>query len=214
MANYLKWINWDNGNISSSELWDKVLAFEAAKKYPQMIRTCMELLPQLSNPKAKMSVNHKLAVIEFEFANNKKRAVERMQNVYNMLPAESFKSLDEDVQHYLNSYGAMLYRIGVELRQKHSKKVALAYFEKAASFEWDQIGKVYFELMTLLWNNPQQAIRYGEKALAQNSSFSPEQSCEMMSLMTKAHKSAGLFDEARIYFRKWKKCQELAYGKM
>jgi tetratricopeptide (TPR) repeat protein len=214
VANYVKWINWDNGNISSSERWDKVLAFEAAKKYSQMIRTCMELLPQLSNPKAKMSVNHKLAVMEFEFANNKKRAVERMQNVYNMLPAESFKSPDEDVQRYLNSYGAMLYRIGVELRQKHSKKMALAYFKKASSFEWDQIGKVYFELITLLWNNPEQAIRYGEKALAQNSSFSPEQSCKMMSLMTKAHKSAGLFDEARTYFRKWKKCQELAYGKM
>jgi len=214
VQNYLKWIYWDDGNISSSELWDKVLAFEAAQKFPEMIRVCRELLPQLSNPKAKMSVNHKLAVMEFEFAENKERAVERMRSVFEMLPAENLEAPNEEMQHYLNTYGAMLYRLGVELRQRNARKMALAYFEKAISFEWDQIGKVYFELMTLLWNDPAQAIFYGEKALAKNSSFSAEESCEMMSLMTKAHKSAGLFDDARTYFNKWKECQEVTYGKL
>ena len=34
--NYVKWINWDAGNIAASEKWDEILALEAAKDYRKM----------------------------------------------------------------------------------------------------------------------------------------------------------------------------------
>ncbi|MFQ5706111.1 MAG: tetratricopeptide repeat protein [bacterium] len=206
--NYLKWISWDGGNIRASEQWDKILAFESSKDYPKMVNACKKLLPALTTTKAKLNVQHKLAVVEFEILGQQARAVERMRRVFDLLPRNKLRSGDPQIQPILDSYGAMLYRLGVEAMEKQDKKVALAYFNKAVSFDWNQIGKAYFELVTLLWNDPDQAIQFGKKALASNSGLSNEESCELMSLMTKAHKSAGRYDEARKYYNKWKQCQE------
>lgn len=211
VENYLKWINWDNGNIRASELWDQVLALEVAKDYDKMSRAAEKLLPMLTTPKARISVEHKLAVAEFEFLGRKDVAVKRMLRVFDTIPPEKIQSPDAEVQPYLNTYGAMLYRLGVEARNSQQKKVSLAYFKKSASFDWDQVAKPCYELVTLLWNNPEQAITYGKKAIARDGGLSGEETCELMSLMTKAHKSAGLYDEARTYFNKWKQCQELSH---
>jgi hypothetical protein len=102
----------------------------------------------------------------------------------------------------------MLYRLGIAARDQQEKKLSLAYFTKAASFEWDQVAKAYVEMVTLLWNDPEQAIFYGKKALANNNGLSAEESDELLSLMVRAHKSAGLYDEARLFFQKWKQTQE------
>jgi len=207
LENYMKWINWDGGNIRASELWDKILTLEDSKDYEKMAKACEQLLTILKTKKAKMSVFHKLAVVEFEILGRKAQAVEKMRQVFDILTDGELSLKDQEVQPVLNSYGAMLYRLGIEAREKQEKKLALAYFTKAASFEWDQAAKVYIELVTLLWNDPEKAIFYGKKALAKNNGLSPEESNELLSLMVRAHKSAGLYDEAREYFKKWKKSE-------
>jgi tetratricopeptide (TPR) repeat protein len=207
LKNYMKWINWDGGNIRASELWDKILTLEDTKDYEKMAKACEQLLTILKTKKAQMSVFHKLAVVEFEILDRKAQAVEKIWQAYNILTSGELNIKDEEIQPVLNSYGAMLYRLGIEAREKQEKKFALAYFTKAASFEWDQAAKAYIELVTLLWNDPEKAIFYGKKALANNSGLSPEETNELLSLMVRAHKSAGLYDEARAYFKKWKQSE-------
>lgn len=204
LKNYIKWINWDGGNIRASEVWDKILALEGAKEYDKMARASEQLLPTLKTLKARLMVAHKLAVVEFELLGKKAPAVERMRAIFEAINNGEVSAKDEEIQPFLNSYGAMLYRLGIEARDKEEKKLALAYFTKATSFEWDQIAKAYIELVTLLWNDPEQAIFYGKKALAKNAGLTPTETTELLSLMVRAHKSAGNYDEARDYFNKWK----------
>ena len=213
VKNYLKWINWDGGNVRASEAWDKILNLEAAKDFEKTAKACEQLIPILKTSRAKFSVFHKLAVIEFEILGRKAQAVERMRQMYETLADGDFKTRKEELQPFLNSYGAMLFRLGVEARDKQEKKLALAYFNKASSFDWDQVPKAYMELVTLLWNDPEQAIKYGKLALAKNDMLSPQEATELLSLMVRAHKSAGLYDEARIFFEKWKQKQELTDAK-
>lgn len=210
VKNYLKWINWDGGNIRASEAWDKILNLEAAKDFEKTARACEQLIPILKTSRAKFNVFHKLAVIEFEILGRKAQAIERMRQMYETLAEGDFKTRKEELQPFLNSYGAMLFRLGVDARDKQEKKLALAYFNKASSFDWDQVPKAYMELVTLLWNDPEQAIKYGKLALAKGNALAPQESTELLSLMVRAHKSAGLYDDARIFFEKWKQQQEVA----
>ncbi|MFZ5518156.1 MAG: tetratricopeptide repeat protein [Candidatus Zhuqueibacterota bacterium] len=204
LENYVKWIQWDDGNIRASELFDKILALESEKNYDAMAQACESLLNMLQTRKAKMSVFHKLAVVEFEILGKKAQAVERMKLVYETLDYENFGMTAKEIQPFFDSYGAMLYRLGIEARDKQEKKLALAYFTKAASFKWDQGAKAHIELVSLLWNDPDQAIFHGKKALADSNGLSEDETNELLSLMVRAHKSAGLYDEAREYFNKWK----------
>jgi len=207
VENYLKWIKWDGGNVRASEQWDKIIELETSKNYQKMAAGCSKLLPHLKTQKARFDVLHKLAVVEFEFLGRKSKAVERMRQVYEIIANQNIKTNDNEFQPFLDTYGAMLYRLGIEAATEQDKKLSLAYFTKAASFQWDQIAKSYVELITLLWNNPEQSILYGKKALANSSGLSAKESCELLSLMVRAHKSAGLYDEARGYFNKWKQCR-------
>lgn len=204
ITNYLEWINWDGGNIKASEEWDKIVALEAAKNYPKMAAACTDLLPLLKTRKARRKVNHKLSVVEFEFLGRQAQAVERMHSTFLVIPKEKRNKPDAETKPFLDAYGAMLYRLGVDSREQQQKKTSLAYFTKAASFKWDQVAKVYIELVTLLWNNPEEAIRYGKKALENRRGLSSKEAGDLLSLMVRAHKSAGLYDEARTYFEKWK----------
>ena len=206
--NYIKWVNWDGGNIRNSEAWDKILQYESGKKYAQLDYEASKLIPLLRTKKAKLSVHHKLAVAEFEFLNKKTRAIERMRRVYESLNRQELASPSEEISAYLNTYGAMLFRFGVEARERQDNKLALAYFKKATEFEWDQVAKPNFELVTLVWNTPNQAINFGKTALRSAAGLSDYETCQLMSLMVKAHKSAGLYDEARTYFNQWKNCQK------
>ncbi|MDZ7267912.1 MAG: hypothetical protein ONB48_10590 [candidate division KSB1 bacterium] len=209
IENYLKWINWDGGNIRASEQWDRVLELEAHKQYAQVVEACRGILPTLRTARAKMAVNTKLAVMEFEYLQKPEAGVERMRQVFDALPPAAVeKPQDPEIQAILNSYGAMLYRLGVEARKKEQKKLSLAYFSKAASFRWDNVARAYLELVPLVWNTPEEAIKYGKLALAANTQLSPRENCELMSLMIKAHKSAGRFEEARRYFEDWKNCRQ------
>jgi hypothetical protein len=202
--NYVRWINFDNGNIRASELWDEVIILEGMKDYQNMASKCTTLLTMLTTRKAKLLVFHKIAVVEFEFLGLKEKGIERMREAYTWLEREKASLPAEDYQKFLDTYGAMLYRLGMEAREKQEKKTALAYFSKAASFDWDRVAKVYIELVTLLWNDHEKAILYGKKALAKGNGLSESETSELLSLLVRAHKSAGLFEEARVYFDKWK----------
>lgn len=213
LENYLKWINWDGGNTRATEQWDKILALETEQQYAQVATAGQKLLPALKTPKAKFAVLHKLAVMEFEYLNKQSLAVERMQSVFEALPAaEKELQKEKETRAYLNAYGAMLYRLGVEARKQDQKKLSLAYFSKSASFKWDNTARAGLELLPLVWNSPQESIKYGKlaleaSALASSNTLTPEESCQLMSWMIKAYKSAGQFEDARALFEDWKKCQ-------
>lgn len=208
LENYLKWINWDNGNTRASEQWDKILEWESAKQYAQVESACQKLLPTVKTPKARWAVSHKLAVMEFEYLNKQNLALERMQQVFEALPAsEKEAPREEETKAYLNAFGAMLYRLGVEAHKQDQKKLSLAYFSKAVSFKWDNVARASLELLPLVENSPQESIKYGKLALAHGSVLTPSESCRLMSMMIKAYKSAGRFDDARLLFEDWKRCE-------
>ncbi|MEK7729355.1 MAG: hypothetical protein AAB354_13155 [candidate division KSB1 bacterium] len=208
LENYLKWIAWDGGNTRASEQWDKILEWEEGKQYALVAASCQKLLPTLKTPQAHWAVAHKLAVMEFEYLNQPSRAVERMQQIFAALPAlEKEAQSEAETKAYLNSYGAMLYRLGVAARKQEQKKVSLAYFTKAMSFRWDNVARAGMELLPLVWNSPQDAIKYGKLALAASSGLTLQEHCQLMSMLIKAYKSAGQFEDARVLFADWKKCE-------
>jgi Tfp pilus assembly protein PilF len=213
VKNYLNWINWDGGNIRASEQWDEIIALEHQKNYPQLARQCTQLLPDLKTSNAQILVNHKLAVAEFEFLDRKDAAIERMRALFENLNAGAPQQTQKIFPEFFNTYGAMLYRLGIEARDRQDKKLALAYFTKSASFEWDQMARSHIELVTLLWNDPKLSIFYGKKALEASDGLSAMEKCELLSLMVRAHKSAGNYDEAREYFNKWKTCSNRSSAK-
>ena len=71
-----------------------------------------------------------------------------------------------------------------------------------------EVDKLLYEPEGLLVHNSEQVITYGEKALAHQNGLSEQQYCNLMTRMTRVHKSKGQYDEARIYYNKWKQCQE------
>jgi tetratricopeptide (TPR) repeat protein len=207
IKNYLKWINWDGGNLRASELWDKVLEVEAAKDYPKTAMACSNLLPLLKTKNAKLEAMHKLGIIEFEFLGKKEQAVERMRLVFENIPMQTNgMPQDSSRQVFLDSYGAMLFRLGIAAKDRGQKKLGLAYQTKATSFRWNQEARACREMMTLAWNTPETAITFGKRALAHSAGLSAGEICELNSLVSRACKSAGRFDEARIYFEQWKQC--------
>jgi tetratricopeptide (TPR) repeat protein len=209
VENYIKWIDWDGGNIRASERWDEIVALENTKDYKKMVGACEKMLPNLQTKEAKLAVHQKLAVVEFEFLDRKDQAVERMKRVFEAISPEQLQNPDERTAPILNTYGAMLYRLGVEARNRDERKTALAYFSKAATFKWHQMAKALIEMVTLVWNTPEQAVQYGEKALQLGENvLTQTEKCELLSLLVKACKSAGQYDKARDYFNTWKKCQE------
>lgn len=206
--NYIKWINWDGGNIPASERWDEIVAMEQKKEYKKLADASLQLIPTLRTRRAKMAVHNKLAIIEFEFLDRKDDAVERMRTVHEALAPEELANPSEEVKLYLNTYGAMLHRLGVDAREAEQRKIALTYFAKAVTFNWDQVAKPLMEMVTLVWNSPDQAVGYAEKALQVGEGvLTAEEACELRSLLVKACKSAGQFDKARNYFTQWKECQ-------
>ncbi len=208
LERYLAWVNWDGGNTRATEQWDKILEMEGEKQFAKAAAACQKLLPVLKTPKARSAVAHKLAVLEFEYLNQQSIAVERMQQLFETLPAtEREAPRAEETKSYLNTYGAMLYRLGVEARKQDQKKLSLAYFTKAMSFKWENSARAGLELLPLVWNAPEEAIKYGKLALAANTGLTPKENCQLMSMLIKAYKSAGQFDEARALFEDWKKCQ-------
>lgn len=208
VENYEKWINWDGGNLQASQQWDNILAREAQKDFAQAAAACQKLLPLLNTSQARMAVTHKLAVLEFEYLKKQGVAAERMQRIFeNLALAEGTAPQEEETRIYLNTYGAMLYRLGVEARKRDQKKTSLAYFTKALSFHWDNAARAGLELMPLVLNSPQESIKYGKLALASAHALTPEESCRLKSYLIKAYKSAGRFEEARTVFEDWKKCQ-------
>lgn len=208
LSNYVDWVNWDGGNTRASEQWDKILALEAQKEFAQTAAACREIFPLLKTMKAGHAVTHKLAVLEFEYLKKTGIAVARMQQLFEALPlAEREAPKEETTRVYLNTYGAMLYRLGVEARKRDQKKTSLAYFTKAVSFPWDNLARAALELMPLVLNSPEASIKYGKLALAAAHALTPEERCQLRSYMIKAYKSAGQFHEARTMFEDWKKCQ-------
>lgn len=208
LERYLAWLNWDGGNTRASEAWDKVLEMERAKQFAPLAAACQNLLATVKTTQARTTVSHKLAVIEFEHLQRPDQAIARMQQVFESLSAaEREAPRTELAQVCLNTYGAMLYRLGVEARKQEQKKLSLAYFSKAMSFKWENAARVGLELLPLVWNAPEEAIKYGKLALAANHTLSAKENCQLMSMLIKAYKSAGQFDEARVLFEDWKKCQ-------
>ncbi len=207
IKNYLRWINWDGGNLRAVEAWDMVLALEATKDYPRTAKACSRVLPLLKTENARREVMHKLSVIEFEFLGKKEQAVERMRLVFENISKQAGGTpQDSSMQVFLDSYGAMLFRLGIEAKDRGQKRVSLAYQTKATSFRWNQDARACREMMTLVWNTPETAITYGKKALAHSAGLPQSEICEINSLISRAYKSAGRFDEARIYFEQWKRC--------
>ncbi|MCI0697239.1 hypothetical protein L0337_35205 [candidate division KSB1 bacterium] len=207
IKNYIRWINWDGGNLRAAEAWDMVLALEASKDYPRTAMACSRVLSLLKTENASLEVMHKLSVVEFEFLGKKEQAVERMRLVFESIPMQAGGTpIDSSRQAFLDSYGAMLFRLGIEAKDRGQKKLGLAYQTKATSFRWNQDARACREMMTLVWNTPETAIIYGKRALAHRTGLSEREMCELSSLISRACKSAGRFDDARIYFEQWKRC--------
>lgn len=209
IINYLNWINWDGGVIANAEKWDKINELEQEKKYELMVNQAQNLLPLLKTENAKITVQQKTAVIEFEFLGRRDSGVERMRLLFEALPPAQRETPNARSKAILDSFGAMLYRLGVDALEAGNRKDAFAYFLKSTSFTWQHVARSLKEMVGLVWNDPRKAIFFGRRALqAAPGVLSDEETCNLASLMVKAHKSAGLYTAARSYYKFWKMCSK------
>lgn len=200
---YIRWINWDGGNIAASETRDALFELQAQGRYQEAVRGFIDLAPRLRTPQARDEIEWRAAVLEYQMLNRKSSALQRMYGVIQRRGlTNSTAALDSIDQRYLESYGTMCHNMGLESLEKN-RQTAFAYFLQAVHVPWSGRAKSYLELAKLSQNNPEAAVRYGKAALESRSALNREELKQAYRLLTAAYKRLGRFEEARQSYAKW-----------
>lgn len=202
LQNYLKWINWDAGNLKASELRDEAQRIEQTGDYRKSQSKYQELLSILTTQRAKNEIDWKIASIDFNHVNKKLEAIQRLYRVIHQIQQSG-------AQHELNAiyfqdYAAMCYSVGVNYYNQHNYRFAYIYINQAAQFEWDHRGDCYFQLAILSEANPQENIQNCQKALTYAHQLSNESQKKIQKMLTLSYIRLGEFEVAHDYYQKFR----------
>ncbi|MDZ7362145.1 MAG: hypothetical protein ONB46_15685 [candidate division KSB1 bacterium] len=203
--NNIKWINWDDGNILASEKRDSLLAQVDAGKYHDAATGFRKLLPDLRTSRARREIGWRLATIEFNHLQREEEALRTMQIVVQAHGRDSLAVLADTLyQRYVDSYGAMCFNQGQKMLAAKKFTTALTYFQQSATLDWNYRAKSYLELGRLAVNDPPRAETLAKQALKLAKQLDPREELAALELITQALKRQGKFDEARIYFERYR----------
>ncbi|MDZ7267148.1 MAG: hypothetical protein ONB48_07445 [candidate division KSB1 bacterium] len=200
VTEYLKWMDWDDGNIPATMQRDSALAYAGRGDFPAAAKTFAGLLPRLRTSRARNEIGWRLALIEFTNLNQKEAAAERLLNIVTSIPTDVQGAPPDSLSRlYFDNYGTMCLSLGNE-KIAVDRQLAYTYYLQAASFNWSGRGKSYFALATLADADPRLAVADAERAYALRHQLDAEEVINLHKLLIRGYRRLQQFDKARQHF--------------
>lgn len=204
IMDYIKWINWDDGNIYASEMNDFYSNLYMKGKYEEAAKGFKKLLKKLKTQRAKDQVNWTIATLEFQHLNQKEAGIERlMKTIKRTRKDQKGAPIDTTYRRYFSDYGIMCHNMGIEHLNKNPK-IAYTYFQQAVTIDSPIRGKSYLELAKLSRNNPLETIEKCHIALKPLNNLSVDDQIQAYQLLVEGYKKQGKIEKAKEFFMKWK----------
>jgi len=201
---YIKWIKWDDGNISASEMNDYYYRLYMQGKYEKATEGYKKLLKELKTQRAKDQVNWTVATIEFQHLNKKEQGISRLMKVVKRtIKDQNGAPIDTTYRRYFADYGIMCHNMGIE-HLKKNPKIAFIYFKQAVLIDSPIRGKSYIELAKLSRSNPGETIEKCHIALEPLNNLTLDDQIQVYQLLVEGYIKQGKIEKAKEYFMKWK----------
>ncbi len=198
IESYIRWINWDDGNIRAVEERDAIYQLYRKGEYKQASKRYKKLIRILKTQRTRNFINWKIALIDFSILHRRQEGIARMHRV--IQNSDTFTETDSIRQVYRNDYGAMCYAMGAEYLTAKNFKRAYTYFYQASEIDWAGRGKSALELAKLSVVDPQLTIHHCQEALQYRNTLTQNELDEVYELLMHAYKSNGQFALARTYY--------------
>lgn len=204
LKSQIDWIEWDDGNIRASEMWDSLKVIESGKHYSEAHAGYLKLLDILYTKRAQDYINSRIASLDFWALERKKPGIERLYQVVETIPVSSNgAAVDSSYNNYLTSYSRMCYDMGIECIKNNERKQAFIYFTQATVFKWPFIGRSYMRLAELAGLDYKRAITYCQQALTYRENLSESEQKKLYQYLHQFNFQAGNFDEAEKWYVKF-----------
>ncbi len=203
----IDWILWDDGNIRASEIrerGDSLRIYD--KNYSAAKEIYLEsLLPILWNKRTRDETNWRIALLDFNYLGNKPEGVQRMFYVIKSSAVDSLTGapLDSNYERYFDDYGNMCFNMGNEFLEK-DKLIAYIYFQQAAATHYKERGKAFLQVAKISEFDPYEAINLCKKTMNFLDELDDREKDILYKEMYKAYRKLGDFENARIWFEKFK----------
>ncbi|MGH7457007.1 MAG: hypothetical protein ACRENG_37000, partial [bacterium] len=120
---YIKWINWDNGNIFGSVMRDSANTLANQGKLVEAGKIYEELITRiLKTKRSQDEMNWVYARIEYTTLNRKAKAVSRLYEIVRNIPKdEAGVPIDTTYKEYFDTYGTMCHNLGTDTLRSDRK---------------------------------------------------------------------------------------------
>ncbi len=201
IAEDIRWIKWDAGNILASVYRDSAAALVAQGRYTDTVQLYEKMLNEtLKTKRARDEIIWDYADIEYQQLHRKESAVARLDEALQRIPKDAEGApLDTTYIQDFANYGAMCYNLGIDTLRV-DRRVAYEYFARAAAINWKERGKSYLQMAELSHSNADLSIRDGENALALSYQLNSEQLKKLYRLLIDSYRRKNQMDKAKFYF--------------
>jgi pentatricopeptide repeat protein len=203
IAEDIRWIKWDQGNILASVYRDSAYTLAAQGRYAEAVQIHEKLLNEIVKTKrARDEIIWDYAEIEYQQLHRKGSAITRLDEALKTIAKDADGApLDTTYNQDFANYGVMCYNLGIDTLRV-DRRVAYDYFARAAAIKWKDRGKSYLQMAELSQSNADLSIRDGENALALAEQLNTEQLKKLYRLLIDSYRRRNEMDKARTYFEK------------
>lgn len=194
---YVMFIDWDGGNIGASEMRDSLLAVPSGADLDALSEGWSVLLSRLQTQPARDEIDWRIAILDTR-RNLPDQAAERLRRLYGRIDVV-VQPLDSLQTQYIEDYGIVCFNRGREFEDLLDRRTALKYFLQASEISWSQQANAYLQVVGLLQNNVDMAIRFARLGLEASPSTGVRNN--LFEWLVTLNGRAGLINEAREYRR-------------
>lgn len=217
---YIKWIEWDNGNILASKQKDKILnSYALDQNHEQAVQNFNYLLTLISKQEAIDEINWRIARIEFSELDLVEQGIKRLHQLVSKTKIDSLGCpVKPDYQIYFEDFAIMCNNIAIpSLRNRISRKIAYNYFLQVIKICSSIRGKLYVEIANLSKNNPKVCIAQSLRAFEYLDPNDMESIETLIKHLTNSYRKKNVRDSVQIWYNLWKNVQskkwkELHFG--
>lgn len=205
IAENIRWINWDDGNIRASVLRDSANTLVSQGKYDEASKLYDLLLNKLlRTQRARHDIAWDFATIEYARLGRRASAIARLDEVMKHIPTDnSGAPLDTTYRKNFDTYGVMCLDLGTDTARVN-RRVGYEYLERASRIACKDRGRIFIEMADLSKPNPDISIANAERALAWEQSFDTLELRRLYELLVEGYRHKNQPAEARKYFEKRK----------
>ncbi len=205
IAEDIKWINWDGGNIRASLMRDSANAQLGRGKYLEVCKLYDEMLNGiLQTKRAKDYIRWDYATVEYARLKRRVKAIARLDEAMKTIARdETGAPLDSTYRAAFDNYGAMCYYLGKDTARVN-RRVGYDYLERASRIVCKDRGRIYIEMAELSKSNPGISVENAEKALELVYMIDSNELKHLYDLLVEGYRHKNLPDKAREFFEKRK----------